>query len=624
MTSHTDLLTQAAALLREAIVMPTVGLSDQEAGEVLIATETAGRLLDGLRAVTAADINDRCRYELGAEAMCQKFGHTRTIPFLEYLIRIPAADARRRIRLGTQILPSVGFTGQVLPPKQPILAAAITEGVIGVDTAAHLVRLVKRAEATTDPAVLDSVITDLVEQGSFLSPDLVAVQVTQWETVLDADGLEPRAEAMHTRRAFRLGKESFGMTPFSGLLEPLDAGLFKAMFTDADAATGPRFLSDADRVNGTTTSIAEDGTETTVDRDTRTPEQRNADIVLGTLKAGLRASAKETGGMRPTTTVSIVVTLDDLKNSTGAGWVDQVAEPLSISTVQQALCDAQSQQVLLGTFGEVLYLGPLVRLFSDAQKRALAVRDGSTCVWDCATPARQCDAHHVIEHSKGGSTDIDNALLLCSAHHHMLHASGYTIRMVNGIPFLQAPLWVDPSGTWRPMGKARTAHPTLSMFDGVSSSLPLPPEVFVIPNKVAGMPSTRSRSIEPDATPETTPETVVEAPMVLKPQGKMIPNPIAGMPSTRESSVAPEATPVAAESGWYVEGDEDAGTSGASLGCSARVTGGPISEPTKRPRARRPVRSTISFGDLTRPQSPAQRRQLITTFSTPPPPPERQ
>jgi len=622
MTSHTDLLTQAAALLREAIAMPTVGLSDQQAGEVLIATETAGRLLDGLRAITAADINDRCRYELGAEAMCHKFGHTRTIPFLEYLIRIPAADARRRIRLGTQILPTVGITGQVLPPKQPLLAAAVVDGVIGVETAAHLARLVKRAESSTDTEVLDTVITDLVEQGSFLSPDLVAVQVTQWETVLDADGLEPRAEAMHTRRAFRLGKESFGMTPFSGLLEPLDAGLLKAMFTDADAATGPRFLSDEDRVNGTMTTLHEDGSETTVDRDTRTPEQRNADIVLGTLKAGLRASAKETGGMRPTTTVSIVVTLDDLKNTTGAGWVDQVAEPLAITTVQQALCDAQSQQVLLGTFGEVLYLGPLVRLFSDAQKRALAVRDGSTCVWDCATPARQCDAHHVIEHSKGGSTDIDNALLLCSAHHHMLHASGYTIRMVNGVPFLQAPLWVDPAGTWRPMGKARTAHPTLSAFDGTAvSSLPVPPSVFVIPNKVAGMPSTRNRSIESDATLET----VTEAPMVVPPRGKMIPNPIAGMPSTRETFIAPEATPVAAEAGWYVEGADDTDTSGTSLGCSIRVTGGPISEPKKRPVARRPVRPTISFGDLARPQSPAQRRQLITAFSTPPPPPpERQ
>jgi len=614
MTSHTDLLTQAAALLREAIAMPTVGLNDQQAGEVLIATETAGRLLDGLRAMTAADINDRCRYELGAEAMCHKFGHTRTIPFLEYLIRIPAADARRRIRLGTQILPSVGFTGQVLPPKQPILAAAITEGVIGVDTAAHLVRLVKRAEATTDPTVLDSVITDLVEQGSFLSPDLVAVQVTQWETVLDADGLEPRAEAMHTRRAFRLGKESFGMTPFSGLLEPLDAGLFKAMFTDADAATGPRFLSDADRVNGTTTSIAEDGTETTIDRDTRTPEQRNADIILGTLKAGLRASAKETGGMRPTTTVSIVVTLDDLKNSTGAGWVDQVAEPLAISTIQQALCDAQSQQVLLGTFGEVLYLGPLVRLFSDAQKRALAVRDGSTCVWDCATPARQCDAHHIIEHSKGGSTDIDNALLLCSAHHHMLHASGYTIRMVNGVPFLQAPLWVDPSGTWRPMGKARTAHPTLSAFDGaMGASLPVPPSVFAIPNKIAGMPSTRNRSIEPDAAPET----VVETPVALTPRGKMIPNPIAGMPSTRETFIAPEATPVTPETGWYVEGQDDDRT----IGCVERANDTLIAQPVTSLRKRPPVRPTITLTDFARPKSPAQRRRLVTTFSTPPPRP---
>ena len=173
------------------------------------------------------------------------------------------------------------------------------------------------------------------------------------------------------------------------------------------------------------------------------------------------------------------------------------------------------------------------------------------------------------------------------------------------------------------MGTARTAHPTLSTFDGsVEGSLPLPPEVFVIPNKVAGMPSTRSRTIEPENTPD---DTGVPAPYVA-PRIVIIPNPIAGMPSMRGYSTAPEessaqAAPEASPEGWYVEGQDDDRT----IGCSVRPNDTVIVRPAKAPRGRRPVRPTIRFADLARPTSLAERRQLAATFSTPAPlPPEPQ
>ena len=121
------------------------------------------------------------------------------------------------------------------------------------------------------------------------------------------------------------------------------------------------------------------------------------------------------------------------------------------------MCDSGFRRLLLGSHGEVLELGQLERSFSYAQRMALAGRDGG-CVWpQCTAPPSWCHAHHVVEWSKGGKTDVSNGALLCSAHHHMLHASEFTMKMINGRPHLLAPPWLDPSGEWKLLGRPRLA-----------------------------------------------------------------------------------------------------------------------------------------------------------------------
>jgi hypothetical protein len=155
------------------------------------------------------------------------------------------------------------------------------------------------------------------------------------------------------------------------------------------------------------------------------------------------------------TTVMAVGRLDDLRSGEGVGWIDDVDEPISASTIQQLACDAGFRRILLGDHGEVLHLGARERFFTAAQRKALAVRDGG-CVWEnCTAPPGWCEAHHVIEYEKGGPTDIDNGVLLCSAHHHELHASEFTMQMINGKPHMRAPMWLDPDRVWRPVGRTR-------------------------------------------------------------------------------------------------------------------------------------------------------------------------
>ena len=155
------------------------------------------------------------------------------------------------------------------------------------------------------------------------------------------------------------------------------------------------------------------------------------------------------------TTVMAVVKRDDLLNRTGIGWLDDVDEPVSATTMQQLACDAGYREILVGDSGEILKLGTTQRLFNGPQRKALAVRDGG-CVWpQCTAPPSWCEAHHVIEYQDGGRTDIDNGALLCSAHHHMLHATEFTMRMINGKPHLLAPPWLDPDQLVRPLGQTR-------------------------------------------------------------------------------------------------------------------------------------------------------------------------
>ena len=46
-------------------------------------------------------------------------------------------------------------------------------------------------------------------------------------------------------------------------------------------------------------------------------------------------------------------------------------------------------------------------------------------------------------------------MLLCWFHHRFIDFCGWKIRMNHGIPEVQAPLWLDPTGRWRPVTKSR-------------------------------------------------------------------------------------------------------------------------------------------------------------------------
>jgi hypothetical protein len=429
--------------------------SDDELCALTVAVEEAGRLLDALRVSTAGEIDDRSRYGLGSDGLAFRFGHRRGDQLVEQLTRVSPGEASRRVRVGRAIRPGTALDGTTLPPSHPVVSAAMADGSIGVDAAAVIVRCMDDARRTaTDDLVLIAE-TALVETAAVSPADEVGVQARAWREALDPDGAEPRDERMLRKRSFHLGREKDGLVPFSGQLEPVGAALLKAAFAEADKrGATPRFLSEADERAGVTFVTGDTGETTIKLVDRRSREQRHYDVFTGLVKAGIRSTGTQPGEMKSTAAVTAVITLDDLRARSGVGWIEGIDEPISAASVMELVCSSGYAPLLLGDNGEILFYGRTRRLFSQAQLRAMAVRDGG-CV-NCGAPPGACEGHHVNEWvADEGLTDVDNGLLLCSGCHHMIHTNDFTLRMIGGRPHMLAPPWLDPSQTWRPLGNPR-------------------------------------------------------------------------------------------------------------------------------------------------------------------------
>ena len=94
---------------------------------------------------------------------------------------------------------------------------------------------------------------------------------------------------------------------------------------------------------------------------------------------------------------------------------------LAPSVVRKLACDAGIIPVVLGGDGEVLDLGRTTRYFTPGQRKAIWLRDQGCTYPGCTMPPQWCDAHHVAWWSRGGTSDIDNAALLCQRHHTTVH-----------------------------------------------------------------------------------------------------------------------------------------------------------------------------------------------------------
>ena len=71
-------------------------------------------------------------------------------------------------------------------------------------------------------------------------------------------------------------------------------------------------------------------------------------------------------------------------------------------------------------------LGRKVRTAPAHLKKQLVLETQTCSIKGCATPAKWCDAHHIKHWIDGGTTSLDNLVLLCRRHHTITHQNKTT------------------------------------------------------------------------------------------------------------------------------------------------------------------------------------------------------
>ncbi|HEY8018053.1 MAG TPA: DUF222 domain-containing protein [Actinomycetota bacterium] len=147
-------------------------------------------------------------------------------------------------------------------------------------------------------------------------------------------------------------------------------------------------------------------------------DARRADALVALCRSGGSAE----GELRPATVV-VHARLDGLVEGTHGCETEQ-GPALAPTVVERLVCNARMQTVVEDARGEVVRVGRLRREPPAWMLRQLRYRDRGCVFPGCGTRSFT-EAHHVVWWSKGGPTDLENLVVICSFHHRLVHEHGW-------------------------------------------------------------------------------------------------------------------------------------------------------------------------------------------------------
>ncbi|QCO96421.1 DUF222 domain-containing protein [Arthrobacter sp. 24S4-2] len=421
-------------------------------------------------------------------------GSRNATEFLRALLRISAAEARRRITLAAAVLPRTGFTGHTEPAERPELAAAVAAGTIGSRPATIITLALDRVRHHAPEEATARMEHALTRTAAERDTDFLTRIARQWTDAIDQDGSEPSEEELRRRQGAFLRPARRGLHHLEIFAT---ADQYESLLTVMNTATNPRTRAGTTEGNdaggapdsgGGTGDGAGDSCDETggnssaldADLDRRTRPQRLLDGLIGACKAALATGTlPAAGGLRPQVMVTIDYRdlLDRLEHTTNQGprYRSRTAAtssgfhgdgsataghhgstgipgtgsftftgPVTAATVRKIACDADIIPVLLGSEGRILDIGRTTRIFPPHIRKVITARDEGCAFPGCTIPAPWCEAHHITYWSHGGPTSTDNGTLLCSHHHHLIHKELWTVQVKTGIPWFIPPPHIDP------------------------------------------------------------------------------------------------------------------------------------------------------------------------------------
>lgn len=377
-------------------------------------------------------------------------------------------------------------------PALPRISAAMQRGQLSYAKVRALTRV---ATADNEGALLDLALAGTCTH--------VERAVRAWRRV-DRVQAAQETEARHLQRQLSTWVDDDGMVVIRGRLTPgVGAVVQRALEAAADR------LFRETRGASTGDALAEEVT----------PAQRRADALALLAESALAAGLDSgTAGDRYQVVLHVEAgdTASDgptdestgrsadkvrVRGSAGAGdgpfdgalEVDHGAVYVSMETSQRLSCDASLVRMRHDADGAVLDGDRKTRTIPPSIRRALAARDTGCRFPGCTS--RRCDAHHMHHWADGGSTSLDNLVLLCRRHHRAVPEGGFgVIRGLDGVlTFLQpdgAPLQVAPAAPLD-LPELQNATPfvtgTSPTWDGTRFDLPWAIDVLyrgsVVPNR---------------------------------------------------------------------------------------------------------------------------------------------
>ncbi|WP_309128339.1 DUF222 domain-containing protein [Microbacterium sp.] len=444
MAEHLAPLYEAMARLEEAWA-DAEGASSLTRPRLVATNEAIGlmqRRLDALRVEVATEIAHESRPELGPDSLARQQGYRNTAQLIAATSGTSVGDSARLVKVGEAIAPRTNLVGEPLPARYPAVQRAVHAGVVSAQVAGQIIGVLERCRLAAGAERIAEAEEILVTKSAGFSVDDVRRLLARAEAWLDPDGIEQREDQRRPRRSATMFERD---------------GMFHLNLVTTAAQGAP--IRTAVQGHVSAVFAARHGA---LAADAPDADQRSVAMIQADALAAICEHALGCGeaGSVPLNGASVIVrvSLEHLTAGVGHGTIDGTDEPVSIAAVRRMAASGGVIPCVLGSRGEVLDWGREKRLFTRAQRLALAERDGGCAM--CGLPPGMAKAHHIRWWTRdAGPTDLDNGVLLCETCHHRIHDNGWDIRIegvgVAARVWFIPPPYVDPLRAPRLGGRAR-------------------------------------------------------------------------------------------------------------------------------------------------------------------------
>jgi hypothetical protein len=333
-------------------------------------------------------------------------------------LRITRTEATRRIDEAADLGQRCALTGEPLAPQLPATAAGQRDGKIGSDHVRVIRGFLRDLPCSIDVDTRAHAEAQLADFAGQYRPEQLGKLANRLADWFNPDG-DFSDEDRARRRGLTLGKQDAdGMSQLRGWLTPAARAALEGVLAKLAAPGMADPYAEKPVLDGTPS-------QDVVDRDTRSPAQRNHDGVHAALRAVLGSGEL---GQHNGLPASIVVTtsLGELEAAAGKGLTGG-GTLLPMKDVIRLAAHAHHYLAIFDN-GRAIGLYHTKRLASPGQRIVLHAKDRGCTHPGCDIPGYLCEVHHVEEYANCRTTDIDELTLACGSHHRLVKPGGWTTR----------------------------------------------------------------------------------------------------------------------------------------------------------------------------------------------------